>query len=129
MLDSFAGTDRFTIVRCIGQGGMGVVYEAYDQVRQMTVAVKTIRGGDATDLYRFKREFRSLSNITHRNLATLFELFADSTPCFFTMELVSGVTFLEYVRSASGVDYARLSAALTGLAAGLTELHAHKKLH
>ena len=57
--DLFAGSDRFTVTRRIGQGSMGVVYEAHDRLRQMPVAVKTIGGGDPTALYRFKREFRS----------------------------------------------------------------------
>src|SRR5262245_3471176 len=109
--EPFNGTDRFAVTRQIGHGSMGVVYEARDLARQMTVAVKTIRGGDATALYRFKREFRSLSNITHRNLAMLYELFADTTPWFFTMEMVNGVTFLEHVRGSAAVDYTRLSAA------------------
>ena len=61
--DLFKGSDRFTVTRRIGQGGMGVVYEAHDRLRQMPVAVKTIESGDPTALYRFKREFRSLSNI------------------------------------------------------------------
>ena len=127
--EPFSGTDRFAVTRRIGHGSMGVVYEAQDLARQMTVAIKTIRGGDANALYRFKREFRSLSNITHRNLAMLYELFADATPWFFTMELVNGVTFLEYVRRSASVDYARLSAALTELIAGLTALHSRNKLH
>ena len=127
--EPFSGTDRFAVTRRIGHGSMGVVYEAHDLARQMTVAVKTIRGGDANALYRFKREFRSLSHITHRNLAMLYELFADATPCFFTMELVRGVTFLEYVRHSAAADYARLSAALKELTAGLTALHSRKKLH
>jgi serine/threonine protein kinase/tetratricopeptide (TPR) repeat protein len=127
--DLFKGSDRFTVTRRIGQGGAGVVYEAHDWLRQMPVAVKTIPGGDPTALYRFKREFRSLSNITHRNLATLYELFADTTPCFFTMELVKGVTFLEYVRPSGSPNYERVSAALTELVAGLSALHAAKKLH
>ena len=96
--DHFRSTDRFGVIRRIGHGSMGVVYEAHDRLRQMPVAIKTLRGGDATALYRFKREFRALSNITHRNLATLYELFAETTPWFFTMELVAGVTFLDYVR-------------------------------
>lgn len=127
--DPFADTDRFTVIRRIGQGGMGVVYEAYDHVRQMAVAVKTITGRDATNLYRFKREFRSLANITHRNLATLYELFADATPWFFTMELVTGATFFDYIRSSSVLDCTRLSAALAELATGISDLHARKKLH
>ena len=95
--DPFEGTERFEKIRRIGTGGMGIVYEAYDRKRQMPVAVKTLHGREATALYRFKREFRSLSNISHRNLAALHELFAEADPWFFTMELVNGVTFLDYV--------------------------------
>src|SRR4029453_19328223 len=127
--EPFTGTDRFAVTRRIGHGSMGVVYEAQDLARQMTVAVKTIRGGDATALYRFKREFRSLSKITHRNLAMLYELFAGATPWFFTMELVNGLTFLDYVRQSGAADYTRLSAALNELIAALTALHSRNKLH
>ena len=127
--DPFKGNDRFAVTRRIGQGAMGVVYEVHDHLRQMPVALKTVRSGDPNALYRFKREFRSLSNITHRNLATLYELFADATPWFFTMELVNGVTFLEYVRPSGSAAYQRLSAALTELVTGLSALHSCKKLH
>ena len=55
---------RFTLVRRLGAGGMGVVYEAYDQQRGELVALKTMRRVDPTALVRFKQEFRTLSDIT-----------------------------------------------------------------
>jgi serine/threonine protein kinase len=90
---------RFTLVRRVGTGGMGVVYEAYDRKRGELVALKTMRRADPSALVRFKQEFRSLTDITHPNLVNLYELFAVDDRWFFTMELVEGSDFLRYIRS------------------------------
>ena len=116
--EPFSGIDRFTVTRRIGHGSMGVVYEARDLARQMTVAVKTIRGGDrarSTDSSGSSDRCRTSRIATSRCCTNLLRR---ATPWFFTMELVNGVTFLEHVRRSASVDYARLSAALEELAAG-----------
>jgi Protein kinase domain len=94
----FQGTARFIVLRCLGAGGMGIVYQAYDQVRDEIVALKTLLRAGAADLYRLKREFRSLADVAHRNLVCLHELIVEDEHCFFTMELVNGVNLVEYVR-------------------------------
>ena len=58
----FADTERFCVLRRLGEGGMGVVYEVHDRVRDEVVALKTLRQTSAAALYRLKREFRSLSD-------------------------------------------------------------------
>ena len=92
------GGERFTILRRIGAGSMGVVYEAHDRERDELVALKTLPHAEATALYRFKREFRALADTHHRNLVALHELFIDDHACFFTMERIVGAGFLEHVR-------------------------------
>ena len=88
---------RFTLLRRLGAGGMGVVFEAYDEERGELVALKTMRRVDPSSLVRFKQEFRSLCDITHPNLVNLYQLFALEDRWFFTMELVDGCDFLSHV--------------------------------
>jgi serine/threonine protein kinase len=95
----FKGTERYSIVRRLGEGGMGVVYEAHDRERRRSVALKTLLRFDPNTLYLLKQEFRALADVHHRNLVHLYELVQpDDGPLFFTMELVEGATFVEHVQ-------------------------------
>jgi len=94
----FVGTERFSLRRKLGAGGMGVVYEAHDRHMDKAVALKTLTHAEPDHIYRFKREFRTLADVSHPNLAALYELMSEGHSWFFTMELIKGVTFIQYVR-------------------------------
>jgi serine/threonine protein kinase len=95
----WAGTGRYQVLRRIGEGGMGIVYEAMDRERHQAVALKTLLRFDPAALYRFKQEFRTLADVHHPNLVRLHELVAtDADLVFFAMELVRGTDFLSHVQ-------------------------------
>ena len=141
--DPLADAGRFAVGRRLGQGGMGVVYEAYDRERQEVVALKTLRQADVAAVSRLKREFRALANVSHPNLVSLFELFADGDRLFFTMEMIEGARFTDYVRPSldaseqnvgssnvpGPLHKQRLRSALQQLAGGVLALHAAGKVH
>src|SRR4030095_10066744 len=122
--DDFAGTDRFAVIRRLGADGMGVVYEVHDRARHEVVALKTLRRPTPAGIYRLKREFRSLAGMSHPHVVGLYELFIEDSRCFFTMELVRGVTFVDYVRHGSEgrASIARLTDALQQLIVGVSAL-------
>ncbi len=133
--------DRYEIVRLLGSGAMGLVYEVFDPKRGEQVALKTLRGQSARALTLFKREFRALSRITHPNLVGLYELGRDEHQFFFTMELVRGVQLLKYLWGAEPegpeaelplspvADFSRLRGVFAQLAEGIQALHHAHKLH
>src|SRR4051812_11582723 len=114
---------RLSVLHRVGEGGMGVVYAVFDAQRQTRVALKTLNQLDASDVYRFKNEFRALADVRHPNLVQLHELFVDNAGWFFTMELVDGERFDSWVRPAGALDEVRLRTALAELVAAVGAIH------
>ncbi|MEX0818514.1 MAG: serine/threonine-protein kinase, partial [Pirellulaceae bacterium] len=93
-----SGFGRYKIVAELGQGGMGIVYRAFDPVHEREVALKILPSTDPILLSRFKREFRALADVDHPNVVKLFELTSDGETWFFTMEILDGIDLLNYVK-------------------------------
>jgi tetratricopeptide (TPR) repeat protein len=121
----FAGTERFEIRRRIGAGAMGIVYEAFDRERGMTIALKTMRTPTPDSLARLKHELRALADVRHPNLVALHELHAAGDTWFFTMELVDGDDLVTYIAG----DEAKLRACIAQLAQAIAALHEAGRLH
>lgn len=93
---------RYRIVRRLGEGGMGIVYEAEQDKPRRPVALKVIRPGLVLpdDLERFDRESQILGRLHHEGIAEIYEASVDDDGRpFFAMELVRGTRLDEYARS------------------------------
>lgn len=111
---------NYRILSKLGEGGMGVVYEAEQQNPRRIVALKVVRGGHFVDDFSIRmlqREAESLGRLKHQNIATVYESGVTSEgQHYFAMELVRGETlnkFLEKHRGkgplTAGMIRARLS--------------------
>jgi Flp pilus assembly protein TadD/predicted Ser/Thr protein kinase len=95
---------HYRIIRLLGQGGMGAVYEAEQESPRRKVALKVIRPGlaDPTLLRRFEQEAEALGRLQHPGIAQIYEAgTADSgfgAQPYFAMEFIHGKTMNEYVR-------------------------------
>ncbi len=95
----FAG--RYKIQQVLGQGGMGVVYRAFDREVEEQVAIKTLKPEmlqvDGTMLERFKREIRLARRITHRNVVRTHDLGEVDGMYYITMEYVEGTNLKDLI--------------------------------
>jgi len=109
-VETVPSVGNYTILRELGRGGMGVVYEAQQTNPPRLVALKVIRTGHlprAQQVRLFQREIHSLARLRHPHIAAIHDagLTDDGRP-FFAMELVQGRTLLEFVRGVSSAETA-----------------------
>ena len=133
--EQFRGTERFRVIRVLGVGGFGTVYECYDTERRESVALKVLRRCEPELLLRFKQEFRRLVSVRHPNIVVMYDLFGQPERWYFTMELVRGADFLTHVRGHESNDTGercnldRLLATALQVAEGLMAVHGAGLVH
>ena len=81
---------RYRVVRKIGEGGMGTVFEAEDEVLGRRVAIKRLKAVDESARARFWREARAVARLSHPNVCQLYEVGEDESGPFLAMELLRG---------------------------------------
>jgi WD40 repeat protein/predicted Ser/Thr protein kinase len=101
---------RYRVVRLLGEGGMGTVYEAEQDDPRRTVALKVMRPGDSAELRkRFAQEARILGQLHHSGIAQIYEAGATADGrLYFAMELIHGLPLGQHVRAQGLTAPARL---------------------
>lgn len=89
---------RYQIVRLVGQGGQGAVFEAYDHRLRCTVALKQMLGSDPRLSQAFAREAHLLANLRHPALPRVIDYFTDEQGHFLVMEFIPGDDLMALLR-------------------------------
>jgi tetratricopeptide (TPR) repeat protein len=122
---------RYRLLRVLGEGGMGTVYEAEQDSPRRPVALKVIRPGLVAPaaLRRFAREAQILGLLHHPGVAAIYEagLAEDGQP-FFAMELVRGVPLDQYA-GRHGLDCAARLGLLARVCDAVQHAHEHGVVH
>jgi len=127
---------RFRVVRLIGRGGMGEVYEAED-LELGRVALKTIRSNTGVGsqlLQRFRQEIQLARRVSHANVCKIYELFTlpesagQPATAFLTMEFLEGETLADKLR-AGPLPWQQAQRVALDLCAGLEAIHQTGIIH
>jgi len=122
---------KYNLVRIIGEGGMGRVYEAIDPIIGRRVAIKTISlnvASDAETLSRFFREAQAAGRLSHPNLITIHDIGdADGTP-YLVMEFLEGMDLSRKIRQ-DRLSYDTKVQMMIEVCEGLAFAHGHDIIH
>ena len=122
---------HFYIIRTLGSGGMGVVYEAQDTRLPRSVAIKFLKPSLAADtiaVRRFKREARLAASLNHPNICTVLDIDDGQEQPFIAMELLQGVS-LKRTLETGALALDQIVDIATQVADALGTAHDHGIMH
>jgi tetratricopeptide (TPR) repeat protein len=123
-----ASIGRYRVVRKIGEGGMGTVFEAFDEVLGRRIAIKRLKAVDESARRRFWREARAVARLSHPNVCQLYEVGEDVSGPFLAMELLAGEPLSARLRR-EPMSAAEVVALGAGILAALQAIHAAGLIH
>jgi CheY-like chemotaxis protein len=125
--------DRYRIVRLIGAGGMGTVYEAERVDLGIHVAVKVLHAalaGRADASKRFRREAALIATVRHPNIVSVVDcVLEDDGPCFLVMELLTGMTLAQAIAQSRTFSERRCAFVASQMLDALEAAHAANIVH
>ena len=124
--------EGFTILRCIGRGGMSVVYRAREEATGDLVALKMMSYRliyDSLALTRFRQEAKLVQALQHGNIARLQRLFEAYHTYFLVMELCEGVDLFQLLMARGPLPEPDVRAILGQLARALDYVHRRGVVH
>jgi tetratricopeptide (TPR) repeat protein len=122
---------RFELRERIGQGGMGVVYRAWDPQLERAVAIKLVdtAGLDPTARERALREARSLAKLAHPNVITVYEAGLSDDHVWIAMEYVPGATLRDWLARTPRPDHQLILRTWIAVGRGLVAVHEAGLVH
>jgi eukaryotic-like serine/threonine-protein kinase len=123
---------RYTIVKEIGRGGMGAVFEAKDKTLDRIVALKILHSSfksDSQAVQTFLREAKSAAALTHPNIVTVHDAGMQEGNYYIAMEMLEGRTIKQILRSKGKIALASVQEVLRQLLDGLIYAHSKKIVH
>jgi len=126
---------KYQIQDVLGQGGMGIVYRAFDPAIERTVAIKTITKSalDPSDLQyvltRFRHEARAVGRLTHPRIAAIYDYGENDDLAWIVMELVNGKSLFHHLQSEARFGLKEIGELVRQLLDGLGYAHAQGVVH
>jgi Tol biopolymer transport system component len=132
MIPSGTYLGAYEVVKVIGEGGMGQVYQAHDTKLGRDVAIKILPEAFAHDtdrLARFQREAKILASLNHPNIATIYGLEQSNGTHFLIMELVTGETLADRIKREGAVPVEEALKIAVQIAEALEAAHEKGIIH
>ena len=124
---------RYKILRLLGVGGMGAVYEAHDNELNVSVALKVIKVDAANDAHeierRFKQELLLARQVTHRNVVRIFDLGEIDGIKYLTMSFIDGADLADVLHDVGRLDVTSALKLARQIASGLQAAHEAGVIH
>jgi serine/threonine protein kinase len=124
--------DRFRIVRELGRGGMGKVYEAIDCKTNSVVAIKLIRTRGAFAEHQrigFLREARSIAALRHPNIVEVYDIGQDRGHLYMVMEYLEGRSLRALIQDNEEIDFPSMLRIMSQIAKALAFAHSEGVIH
>ena len=125
-------SDRYLIVRSIGEGGMANVYLAHDTILDRDVAIKVLRGDLSNDekfVRRFQREALAASSLSHPNIVEMYDVGEDNGIYYIVMEYVEGKTVKQLVKKRGSLTLSEALDIMLQLTDGISHAHDSYIIH
>jgi len=122
---------RFRILKRLGRGGMGVIYQARDLKLKRTVAIKSISTStliDESSRARFLREAQTASQLEHPNICTIYEIYEEEKNNYIVMQYVDGVT-LDQIIDIKSLGLGKILDIAIQICDGMIAAHAKEIIH
>ena len=118
---------RYRIESKLGEGGMGIVYKAYDTQLKRIVALKTLLSENQKEIQRFLIESQAMAQLSHPNIVRLYDVGEFPQP-FLTMEYVEGITLANLIKEKK-IKSLFLINMMIKVCNALAHAHKHNILH